>query len=513
MTFSSILYHDEDYGRWLASLHTERPSFFKDLNLSAVVDRLLKGKTAYALEPFFYTPLDIAEGIRYRQEVTEDLGEEHLFRLIDTFAGAFDQLRGRLAGAAESAYPLQKDRLFLDAACTYCDAVGTLARELNDCPLTAAGLLAFREYLQEYLRSEDFISFYDQTQALQGELDRVRYEVDTQGFTVSVLSDPEKPGYLGDVRALFRRFEEETEKSYLASFNDSLQLNHVEARILEGVAGLYPELFARIHTFCETHPDFRDERIVRFDREIQFYVAYLESTQALKTAGLSFCRPDLAVEDKAVHSEGGFDLALAFSVVDAGHKVVENDFSLKGEERVIVVTGPNQGGKTTFARMFGQLHFLASLGLPVPGRSARLYLCDRIFTHFEKQEDVATHLSKFEEDVVRIKQIIDAATPRSIVIMNEILSSTSMQDALALSRKILKKIDALDLLCVWVTFLDELLGVSHKTVSMASTVDEQNAARRTFRVIRKPADGLAYALSIAEKYHLTYTDMKKRLRR
>jgi DNA mismatch repair ATPase MutS len=97
------------------------------------------------------------------------------------------------------------------------------------------------------------------------------------------------------------------------------------------------------------------------------------------------------------------------------------------------------------------------------------------------------------------------------VVLNEIFSSTTLHDARFLGTKLIRKLMELDALSVYVTFVDELASLGEQVVSMMSTIVPENPAERTYKVVRKPADGLAYALALAEKYGLGYERLRARV--
>ena len=506
-TFHSILFErPEDRGEE----RREPPAFFADLNLDQIIDTITAGKAEYDLRPLFHAPLNTIDAIQYRHQVMQDLEDGALLRCIHLWAQRMRAMRDRLAKTDKLYYTRQKAALFMDAVARYCDAVTGLAADLARIDVTSRGLLAFREYLGTYAESRGFTSLLAETQQIQHDLSAIRYCVLIHGDAITVRKYNGETDYSTDVLDTFERFKQGAVKDYTVTFPTELAMNHIEAQILEFVAQLFPEAFQRLDHFCAAHREFQDDRIRGFDREIQFYVAYLEYVQRFQEAGLHVCYPRVSTR-KRVYDYDGYDFALAQKLLAEKSSVVCNDFDLRDSERILVVSGPNQGGKTTFARTFGQLHYLARLGCPIAGREAQTFLFDTLFTHFEREEDIKNLHGKLEDDLVRIHDILTRATLDSIIILNEIFTSTVLKDAIFLSRKVMETITGLNLLCVWVTFIDELASVSEKTVSLVSTVVPDNPAVRTYKILRRPADGLAYAISIAEKYRVTYQDLRGRL--
>jgi DNA mismatch repair protein MutS len=496
----------------LPGTDTAGQDFLSDLNLDQVIEAIAGDREQRELiTRVLHRRVRDGATLRYRHEIFRDLENPDLLAAVDRFGERMRAVRLHLRQLPKLRSTQQQQGWFLDAAAIYCDAVRTFAARLAALPIAARGLLAFRDYLAGYASAAAFADLAADTAARKAELGQITYLVRIKGPRVEVSRYDGEADYSAEIEETFARFAQGEVNDYRVKYRVWPGMTGVGAQILELVARLFPAEFGALSRYCRTHAAFADPVIDRFDRELQFYLAYLDYIRPAQATGLSFCYPDLSDGAKDIFAADTFDLALAVKLTTDHATVVTNEFHLAGPERVIVVSGPNQGGKTTFARTFGQLHHLAEVGCPVPGSAARLFLCDQILTHFEREEDLASQTGKLEDDLLRIQRALRAATPASIVIMNEIFASTTLSDASFLGAKVLAKVVEDDVLCVYVTFVDELAAYGPSVVSMASTVVPGNPVERTYKVVRKPADGLAYALAIAAKHRVTYEQLTRRL--
>ena len=513
MSFYSILYPDQL--RYKKPRRTTSPECLRDLNMDQLFSHILKNRADYQLEQFYHTQLQDKESIVYRQQVFQDLENVTIREMVSEYsrnAGLLrkrmDEIRSKLEKkeAWENNY-LTRGYMLREAD-IYCNSVMDLSRKLQRVSLKSVGMKAFKTYLGEYCTSETFLKFQECVEQIKQKCKEISYCIYLKDGTVRVRKYQGEKSQTDRILSLFEKFRQDTVKDYRHELNKAPYAEHIEAEILSMLSEVYPDLFDKLADFCKSYIHFDDEILLLFAKEIQFYLGWLEMTAALQLSGLQFCYPEIDIDKRQMSAEAFFDVALAY--LQSEH-IVTNDFSLSTPEHIMVVTGPNQGGKTTFARAFGQLHYLASLGVSVPGRCAKLLLCDQVLTHFEREEDITNLNGKLQDELERLHNLEQNATSDSIIIINEIFASTTLEDAIKLGRYMMEWLTLIGTPAVVVTFLDELAEYGPNTVSFMSMVDQNQEHSRSYKVIRKKPDGHAYALDIAEKYGLTYEQLEKRL--
>ena len=507
--FQSILFD----GQGSHTLCNEMPGCFKDLNLNQLVDSVCEKEKNINLAPLYYTPLENPEDIIYRQEILKDLLYKDNNEIIDCFSEEMCKLSELLDRAKEDLNSGDSWKCnyllyghFLEYGERYCESIKNLKKKIPEMNLQSDGFKMISKSIEDLCNS-DFYAELSQTQnKLRTAFSRERYCMFIKNETIHFKKYEGEENLSEKITSLFKKFSLEKGKSYRREFEERPYADHVEAKVLQCLSRIYPELFSELEKYVKKFSDFIDTGLLNFCREVRFYISWIDEIKGLMKYGLSFCFPKFGNDD--LYCNGFFDMVLSGKIGDA---TVTNDFYLKKPERIFVVTGPNQGGKTTFARAIGQIHYLASLGLNIPGRSAELILPQNVLTHFEREETLSSGNGKLGDDLNRLKQVLENATEKSVIIINEIFSSTVYEDAVKLGEYMIKSLKERGSFCVIVTFLDKLAEYGPETVSLMSTVDSENPEIRTFRIIRKPPDGLAYSMTLADKHGLRYEQILRRI--
>lgn len=256
--------------------------------------------------------------------------------------------------------------------------------------------------------------------------------------------------------------------------------------------------------------------------EILFYVRWAELIDKIREQGMPVCKPEiLPTQERDCSFRDLYNLKLAIKNVQGDSiNIITNDIEFNDDHRIFILTGPNRGGKTIFTQAYGLAMLLALLGIYVPASSAAISPCDNIFTHFPADENDTVDLGRLGEESKRLSEIFEAATERSVMLLNESLATTSVTEGLFIAKDVVKAMRFLGVRCIFNTHMHDLArGVEDINSEVeggsraASLVTGIHDGERSFKVSLLPPQGISYAKDIAVKYGISFQQIKDSIER
>jgi len=215
--------------------------------------------------------------------------------------------------------------------------------------------------------------------------------------------------------------------------------------------------------------------------QLAFYVGCLNLSDTLKALGMPICIPNLVSQDRKDRSwKALYDVSLALTKNEA---VGGNELSTENK-RLYMITGANQGGKSTFLRSIGQAQLMAQCGMFVGAESFSVPIRNGIFTHFKKEEDAKMKSGKLDEELCRMNVLADNLKSGSLMLFNESFAATNEREGSEICRQITQALIDNDV---------EVFSVTHLYTYATAFHDDSNTqflraqrldnGERTFRVV------------------------------
>jgi hypothetical protein len=258
-------------------------------------------------------------------------------------------------------------------------------------------------------------------------------------------------------------------------------LSELQDRALTGAANALAQADAHILAFFE---DLRTEAA--------FYLGCLNLHGALERLGHRACFPSLAPEPAQLSFRGLYDASLALR---RQSRVVGNDLDDGQPVRLIVVTGANEGGKSTFLRSIGLAQLMAQAGMFAPAEAFRTAPAPTILTHFARAEDATLKSGKFDEELTRMDSLAGRVRPGSLVLFNESFASTNEREGSEVARQILRALLEAGARSVIVTHMYDLSSRLHRqTVPgwVFLRAERTPEGARTYRLVPGPPEPTSY---------------------
>jgi DNA mismatch repair protein MutS len=354
--------------------------------------------------------------VEYRQDILQDLISngnllQGILKCI-TRLNEMGYLLGGFNDEANLANGLRLARAYRDFIMNPPDLTRVMSR----------GLKEIEAYLTEIRESEEFSGLCQFVETV-GDLGGVvfRVSLDSSGLPTTMSAIELVKGDRDDrtgVLAFFRRLL--GKKSFETSLKGSGGLNEA-GRVLRGF------IDAQFVPIIKGYLD-QIRQVVCLLEPLGFYAGFAEYFVKLREQKVDVCRPTLFPRERRVMTARQARNPLLLKEECDGRRIVPNDITYTPEQNMFVITGPNNGGKTTYVTTVGLVQLMSQKGLFVPAESAEISLVDGIYTHFVSPDDITKGEGRYRNELMRVKEIFEAATPYSLVILDEPCGGTSYEE-------------------------------------------------------------------------------------
>ncbi len=310
-------------------------------------------------------------------------------------------------------------------------------------------------------------------------------------------------------------------------YNENGGVNDLEAPLFRELKEINSEYISHLDTAIRAYFKKSTEDILTFESQMSFYIGAKRIVEAVRARGLDMCRPKyLPMEDRKMNAKGIFDLSFYIQMVGSDpmgslkDKIITNECRFDDDGRFFVLTGANNGGKTTYTRAVGIIQVFAQAGIYVPCSECEISPVDYIYTHFPKEEEVGLNTSRFTQECKQFKETVDTATRHSLLLLNESIQSTTPTECVYIATELTKIFRCVGVRGIYATHLLELaksldrlneeVEGDTKLVSIVTTVDRTADNRRLYRIERAEPQEFGYARTIYEKFGVSFEEVKRR---
>ena len=480
-----LLYRDRDFDI-AAELPAGSDDLIQDLELTTVLQAMAGGdKFRYDVSVrVLLASLDDPADIRYRQQVLADcLAEPDVVRwMYDIAVGALEDKR-----RAWGLWPSNRPTSILSGALGQLDVLIGRLRQLREVAdqhvgkFRSDGLVTLLRSLQRDLDDAYFETLTSQLKQLrfrEGELMSAQLDRDNSGINFVLRSGSTRRSWkerVGiDPRSVY---------SFTIPPRDEAggqALEDMASRGINAVANAAAQSADHVSSY------FTMLRI-----ELGFYVSCLSLHDRLTERELPVSFPDPAPWTPAVFAcEDLRDASLALRI----SPVVGNDVDAAGKD-LVIITGANSGGKSTFLRSTGLARLMMQAGLFVTARSLRASACKRIFTHFIREEDREMVSGRLDEELKRMSAIADELEPRCLILFNESFAATNEREGSEIGRQVVRALLEAGIRVFFVTHQFDFADSFHRHSSDTTL---------SLRAPRQPDGQRTYRLTVAEPLPTSY---------